>query len=102
MQGDARESVLSFLVPRGRGGYRIDCILNYLFKLRLMFFIDPRNKAPHDAVFMAAAEQFASWAEVQEINDEHPIKYVTGLTERADFDELATAQQRLVLNLAFR
>ena len=51
---------------------------------------------------MAAAEQFASWAAVEEINDEHPIKYVTGLAERADFDALTTSQQQAVLNLAFR
>merc|ERR1712168_968285 len=50
---------------------------------------------------MAAAEQFASWAAVDEINDEHPIKYVTGLAERDDFDVLTTSQQRAVLNLAF-
>ena len=74
MLGDARESVLSFIVP----------------------------PAPNDAVFMAAAEKFASWAAVDEINDEHPIKYLTGLTDQADFDQLTTANQRLVLNLAFR
>lgn len=73
MLGDARESVLSFIVP----------------------------PAPNDAVFMAAAEKFASWAAVDEINDEHPIKYLTGLTDQADFDQLTTANQRLVLNLAF-
>ena len=51
---------------------------------------------------MAAAEKFASWAAVEEVNDEHPIKYLTGLADESDFEDLSSANKRLVLNLAFR
>jgi len=57
---------------------------------------------PADEVFMAAAEKFASWAAREEVNDEHPVKYLTGLSDQEDFDRLTKSQQKNAINLAFR
>ena len=50
---------------------------------------------------MAAAEKFASWAAKEEVTEEHPIKYLRGLSEKEDFDALSTSNKRIVLDLAF-
>lgn len=62
-------------------------------------FIVPN--APPDEVFLAAAEKFASWAAKEEVTEEHPIKYLRGLSEKEDFDALSTSNKRIVLDLAF-
>jgi len=62
-------------------------------------FIVPN--APPDEVFLAAAEKFASWAAKEEVTEEHPIKYLRGLSDKEDFDALSTSNKRIVLDLAF-
>lgn len=62
-------------------------------------FIVPN--APPDEVFLAAAEKFASWAAREEVTEEHPIRYVRGLSEKDDFEALSTSNKRTVLDMAF-
>jgi len=62
-------------------------------------FIVPN--APPDEVFLAAAEKFSSWAAKEEVTEEHPIKYLRGLSDKEDFDALSTSNKRIVLDLAF-
>ena len=80
----------------------VPCLGLFLFLRISSLFLLYALLAPADAVFMAAAEKFASWAAVEEVNEEHPIKYLTGLTDESDFEDLSSANKRLVLNLAFR
>ena len=60
------------------------------------------TRSPPDEVFMAAAEKFASWAAREEVSEEYPVKYLTGLNDQEDFDRLTKTQQKAALNLAFR
>jgi len=62
-------------------------------------FIVPN--APPDEVFLAAAEKFASWAAREEVTEDHPIRYIRGLSEKDDFEALSTSNKRTVLDLAF-
>ena len=60
-----------------------------------------RNNDVIFKVFLAAAEKFASWAAREEVTEEHPIRYIRGLSEKDDFESLSTSNKRTVLDLAF-